>query len=299
MNILVSGSSGLVGTAVVESLRRNAHAVTRLVRSPAAAGQDAVWWDPESGTLDPAGLEGLDAVIHLAGESIAAGRWTLDRKARIRQSRVRGTALLAESLARLDRKPRVLVSASAVGIYGDRGAEELDESSPPGRGFIPDLCRDWEASARPAVAAGLRTVLLRLGLVLSARGGALAKMLPLFRLGLGGRLGSGRQYMSWIAMEDLVRMVDYVLGHEELRGPVNAVSPAPVTNREWTATLGRVLHRPTLCCGPAVALRLALGEMADEMLLSSARVLPRALVRSGFQFQRPDLRGALESALSS
>lgn len=275
MKILVSGSRGFIGSALVSFLTPLGHQLTRLVRP-----------------YDSAALDGVDAVVHLAGENVI-GRWTAEKKAQIRDSRVNGTRVLAESLARLARPPRALVCASAVGYYGDRGEERLQEDSPAGSGFLADVCREWETATRPAVQQGIRVVNLRIGMVLSPHGGALAKMFPAFRLGLGGRLGSGRQYLSWIALDDLLEVIAFALTAPNLRGPVNAVAPTPVTNREFTKTLGRILGRPTLCPVPAFAARLVFGEMAQELLLASARVMPAALLASGFAFRYPDLDGAL------
>ncbi|NOX57047.1 MAG: TIGR01777 family protein, partial [Planctomycetes bacterium] len=243
MRILVTGSTGLVGSALVRSLQQDGHAVTRLVRREPAGAESSVFWNPETGQIDREGLEGADAVVHLAGENIAARRWTRKQKARIRDSRVIGTRLLAESLAELSSPPAVLVAASGMGFYGDRGEEEVDETSPPGRGFLAELCQQWEGAADPARNAGIRVVHLRIGMVLSEKGGALAKMLPAFRLGLGGVIGSGRQYWSWIALDDLVRIIRHAIENDGLSGPVNAVSPRPVTNRQFTQTLGRILRR--------------------------------------------------------
>lgn len=300
MNVLVTGSTGLIGSALVAFLKAQGHRVTRLVR-PASRFQptpdeSVVRWDPEAGVVEASGLEGHDAVVHLAGESLQ-GRWTAAKKARIRDSRVRGTRLLCETLARLARPPRVVVAASAVGYYGDRRYETLTEESPPGRGFLAEVCQAWEAAAEPAVQAGIRVVHLRTGLVLSAAGGALRSMLLPFRLGLGGVIGNGTQYWSWIAVDDHVRVVLHVIETETLRGPVNAVSPHPVTNYEFTKTLGRVLRRPTVLPVPSFAVRLVLGEVADELLLSSQRVLPAKLLDSGFTFGFPDLEGALRHVL--
>ncbi len=293
MRILVSGASGLVGSAIVRRFASPADEVVRLVRRESGPGPAEVPWNPEAGTIAAEGLEGLDAVVHLAGENLGTGRWTRAKKARIRTSRVDGTRLLASALAGLKRPPKVLISASAVGFYGNRGDEELDEQSPPGTGFLAGLCRDWEAATEPAAQAGIRVVTARFGVILAREGGALARMLPIFRLGLGGRLGSGRQFMSWITLDDALGALRFVVADDSLSGPVNLVAPNPVTNREFTKTLGRVLHRPTLLPAPALALRIALGEMAGEMLLASARVLPRRLLASGF---RPTAR-ALEPAL--
>ena len=295
MKILVSGSTGLVGSALVPFLLTGGHQVARLVRSQPTAGGE-VPWDPAAGRLEATNLEGLDAVVHLAGERIT-GRWTAAKKARIRSSRVQGTRLLAETLARLARPPKTLVCASAIGYYGHRGDELLREESPPGAGFLAEVCREWEAAARPAAEKGIRVVQLRIGVVLSAAGGALALMLTPFKLGLGGRVGSGQQYMSWIAIDDLAGIIQHALANESLRGPVNAVAPRAITNREFTKTLGRVLGRPTIFPMPAFAARLAFGQMADELLLASARVEPTRLIASGYKFRTPELEAALRHLL--
>jgi hypothetical protein len=296
MNILVTGSTGLVGSALVSSLTASGHKVIRLTRSR-PAGQDQVQWNPESGSIDTAGLEGLDGVVHLAGESIASGRWTAEKKARIRDSRVKGTRFLCATLAGLAQPPKVLVAASAIGYYGDRGDEILREESPPGSNFLAGVGREWEAATEPAAQKGIRGVNLRIGVVLSTAGGALARMLFPFQMGLGGEIGSGKQYMSWIAIDDLVSIIVHALTTDSLRGPVNAVSPHPVTNREFTKTLGRVLGRPTVFPMPAFAARLAFGEMADELLLASARVEPAKVLASGYTFRYPELEGALRHVL--
>jgi hypothetical protein len=278
MKILVSGASGLIGSSLVRRLAAS-NEVVRLVRRGPSPGTAELQWDPTAAAIDAERLEGFDAVVHLAGENIGSGRWTAAKKARIRDSRAEGR-FLAKTLAGLARPPKVLVSASAVGFYGNRGDEELDESSVPGEGFLAEVCRDWEAAASAASEAGIRVVLSRFGVVLAREGGALARLLPLFRFGLGGRLGSGRQFMSWIALDDAVRAVEFVLENDSLRGPINVTSPQPVTNREFTEALASVLRRPALLPAPAMLLRAALGEMADEMLLSSARVFPRRLLGS-------------------
>jgi uncharacterized protein (TIGR01777 family) len=288
MNILVTGSTGLVGRALVPFLSTGGHEVRRLDRKD---------WDPEGGCLDPGSLENLDAVVHLAGENIAASRWTASRKARIRTSRIQGTRLLCERLAKLDRPPRVLVSASAVGYYGDRGGTEVDESAGPGFGFLAEVCQDWERATGPAVRAGMRVVNLRIGMVLAPLGGALGKMLVPFRAGLGGRLGHGRQFVSWISISDLTAAILRCLSDDSLRGPVNAVAPGAVTNREFTRTLGSVLWRPALLPMPAFAARLAFGEMADELLLSGTKVRPARLEAAGFMFEHPTLETALVDLL--
>ncbi len=299
MNIIVSGSHGFIGAALVDSLAAAGHTVSRLSRSRPQPGvqRDAeIYWNPETAYVDTAGLEGKDAVIHLAGESIAE-RWTPKKKSRILQSRVRGTRLLAEALAHLSQPPPVLVSASAIGYYGDRGEEVLTEESAPGGGFLGQVVREWEAATEPASKGGLRVVCLRIGVVLGAGGGALAKMLPPFRLGLGGVVGSGKQSMSWIALDDLVGVVQHVLTAGNLQGPVNAVAPNPVSNHEFTKTLGKVLSRPALFPLPAFAVRLLFGEMGKELLLGSQRVEPVRLQASGYRFRHPELEGALRSVL--
>jgi uncharacterized protein (TIGR01777 family) len=298
MNVLVSGSSGLVGSALVSSLKEKGHAVRRLVRE--GGDEHDVSWRPERGEVEARRLADLDAVVHLAGESIASGRWTALKKAAIRDSRVVGTRLLCDALARQAKPPKVVVSASAVGFYGaDRGEEWLDESSSVGHGFLADVCREWESATRPAIDAGVRVVHARLGFVLSARGGGLARMLPPFRLGVGGVVGSGRQYVSWVALDDVVGAIEHALTHASLRGPANVVAPSPVTNREFTKTLGRVVGRPTLVPMPTFAARLAFGEMADELLLGSQRVRPAKLESSGYAFRWPNLEEALRHAVDA
>ena len=296
LRFVVSGASGLVGSALSASLAGRGHRVERLVRRTPVSGAPEIAWDPAQGTIDRDALEGADAVVHLAGESVAAS-WTAERKRAIRESRVAGTGLLASTLADLRRPPRVLVSASAVGYYGDRGEKTVTEDSPPGTGFLADTARAWEAAAEPALEAGIRVVHPRIGMVLSARGGALAKMLTPFRLGVGGVVGTGRQQMSWIALDDLVAVLEHLALTDELSGPVNAVAPHPVTNREFTATLGRVLGRPTLLPLPAFMVRLLFGEMGQALLLDGARVLPSRLEASGFGFRYPRLEEALRAEL--
>jgi uncharacterized protein (TIGR01777 family) len=294
-HVAVSGASGLIGRALIASLLETGHRVTRLVRRPARAGE--ISWDPESGNLDPADLEGIDAVVHLAAENVGA-RWTARRKQRIRESRLRGTRLISEALGRR-RGPATLVSASAIGVYGHRGDDVLTESSGPGDpgDFLVATALEWEASTEPARRAGVRVVLPRFGVVLSPEGGALARMLLPFRLGVGGRLGSGRQWMSWVSIHDVVGAIKHLLVDTSLNGPVNVTSPEPVTNRDFTRILGRVLKRPTVLVVPAFALRLAYGDMAQSTLLSSARVLPEKILRSGFRFRHPDLETALRHLL--
>ena len=296
MNILISGATGLVGSALIPALESAGHSVRRLVRVRPLAGSPEVYWDP-TGSFDPVGgIEGFDAVVHLAGESVAA-RWTRDRKVRILNSRKQGTMTLASAAARSKRPPKVMVSASAVGYYGNRGDEVLTEESTSGADFLADVARQWEAALAPASQAGIRTVMLRIGFILSPRGGGLARMLPPFRLGLGGKLGNGRQWMSWISIDDVVGAIQHALATESLRGPVNAVAPHPVTNAEFTRTLGRVLGRPTIFPMPAIVARLAFGEMAKALLLASQRVQPVKLEASGFQFRHPELEGALRELL--
>lgn len=296
MKIAVTGSTGLVGSALVPFLTSGGHQVVRIVRS-STASDDAVTWDPSLGQIDARRLEGLNAVVHLAGESIAARRWNAAQKARIRDSRVQGTKLLCETLARLKYPPRVLVSASAIGFYGNRGDEDLSEASPPGTGFLPEVCREWEAATEFAKGAGIRVVPLRFGVILSPRGGALATMLTPFRLGVGGRVGNGRQWMSWISLDDAVGSIYHALCSDHVRGPANAVASNPVTNLEFTKTLGKVLGRPTIFPMPAFMARAAFGEMADALLLASTRVLPCTLLDSGFAFLYPRLDGALRHVL--
>lgn len=295
MRIAITGASGLVGSALVDLCRASGHEVFPAARMP--AGRAPLVWDPEAGLLEPGRWEAYDAVVHLAGENIAARRWDARQKARIRASRVEGTRRLCEGLARLEKPPRVLACASAVGFYGNRGDELLDESSPPGRGFLAEVCQEWEGAAEPARQAGIRVVHLRFGIVLSARGGALARMLLPFRLGLGGPIGSGRQWMSWIALDDAAGAIVHVLNAEGVCGPVNLVSPRPVTNRDFARTLARVLRRPAWLFLPAPVARLALGEMADDMLLASTRTVPRVLVETGYRFAHAELEPALAHLL--
>lgn len=298
MRVLISGSSGLVGLALATRLRRRGDDVVRLVRSTDTP-DDAVAWDPAHGRLDPRQLESFDTVVHLAGENIAGGRWTTARMQRIRDSRVVGTRLLAERLLETGHRPGVFVQASAIGYYGDRGDEKLDESSAAGSGFLADVCREWEDASRPLASAGVRVVLLRIGVVLSSDGGALPKMALPFRLGLGGVIGSGAQFTSWITLDDLCAVIEFAIARGDLAGPVHAVAPEPVTNREFTAALGKVLRRPTLVPLPAFAARLLLGRMADELLLASARVVPAKLSAAGFTWRHANLEAALRAQLGT
>ena len=294
MRVAISGASGFIGSAVARLLEAGGHQVTRLVRGRPRAGE--IHWIP-AGAIDPQAFEGFDGVVHLAGESIA-GRWTAARKARILNSRVQGTLTIAAPLARLQQKPRALVSASAIGFYGPRGEEILDETSSPGSDYLSEVARQWESATEAAARAGIRVVLMRFGVVLGAGGGALARMLTPFRMGAGGRIGPGQQWMSWIALEDAAAAVEHALGNGSLRGPVNVVAPNPVRNSEFTRTLGQVLHRPTVLPMPALAVKLAFGEMGTTLLLGSQRVLPKRLEASGFQFKYPELKEALESAIA-
>lgn len=295
MKVLITGASGLVGSALTAALAAGGHEPIPLLRKNAEAGKP--FWNPEHGEIDLAAAGHIDAVVNLAGENIAAGRWNDRRKARILNSRVKGTKLLAEYFSTSADRPRVIVSASAIGVYGDRGDELLDENSAKGSGFLAQVCREWEAAIAPAAAAGIRVVNARLGVVLAANGGALQKIVFPFRMGLGGVVGSGKQYMSWVSLDDAVEMIQHVIANDSLRGPVNLVSPNPVTNREFTTALGRALRRPTVFPLPAFAARLAFGEMADEMLLASARVAPRRLAESGYRFRNPELSATLEALL--
>lgn len=297
MRIVVSGSHGMVGSALLPALAARGHQVIRLVRSSVAAPSD-ISWDPQAGRLDPASLSGVEAIVHLAGENIASKRWSEEQKKRIRESRVKGTSLLAETMSGLAEAPRIFISSSAIGYYGDRGNETLSEDSPPGNGFLSEVCQAWESATAPAVRKGIRVVLLRFGVILSPSGGALKKMLLPFRLGLGGPLGTGQQQMSWITLDDAVGVVLHALDLSALRGPVNAVTARPVSNSEFTRTLGRVLHRPAMLPMPAFAARLAFGEMADALLLSSSRVEPQRLLASRYPYQDPELEPALRHLLS-
>jgi uncharacterized protein len=297
VNIAVSGASGLIGAALIASLEAGGHRAIPLVRREPRPGEDVLRWDPSSGAITPAGPSVADAVVHLAGDSIMGLRWTAEKKRRIRESRVTATRLLVQTLTRLAKPPAVLVCASGVGYYGSRGDEVLSEESRPGTGFLADLAREWEAATATAIAQGIRVVNLRFGVVLSAHGGALAKMLTPFRLGLGGVIGDGAQWMSWIALDDVIGAIRHALTTDALRGPLNVVAPAPVTNAEFTRTLGRALGRPTLVPLPAFAARLALGEMADELLLASQRAVPARLQASGYRFRYPTLDDALRAVL--
>ncbi|WP_419994291.1 TIGR01777 family oxidoreductase [Streptomyces boninensis] len=295
MRIAVTGSTGLVGTALVSSLLADGHEVVKLVRrEPAAEGE--VRWDPKRQYVDTAGLAGCDAVVHMAGAGVGDHRWTDAYKREIRDSRVLGTAAIAEAIASLDVPPKVFVSGSAVGYYGDTGDKRVDESTPPGEGFLADVCQEWEAAAEPAAEAGVRTLLARTGLVVSRHGGAWGRLFPIFKAGLGGRLGKGVQYWSFIALHDHIAALRHLIDTDWLTGPVNLTAPEPVTNREATKAMGRVLHRPTLFTVPTPALRLALGDFSEDVL-GSQRVIPRRLLDSGFSFAFPEIDDAIKAAL--
>lgn len=285
MRVLVSGSTGLIGSELLPELKRKGWDVVALTR-PAM-------WDPEAGLIHTEKLEGFDAAIHLAGESIASGRWTAAKKERIRKSRVDGTRLLTEALSKLKSPPKVFISASAIGYYGDRGDQVLTEESPPGHSFLAKTCLEWEEASAPLEKKGTRVIYLRTGIVLSEKGGALEKMLLPFKLGIGGKIGPGNQYMSWIDIADLVGLILHALQTDSIHGPMNATAPSPVTNIEFTKTLGKVLHRPTLFPLPSLVAKAVLGEMADELLLASARVQPDVALKSGYVFRYPWLEASL------
>lgn len=299
MKILISGSTGLIGSSLTACFKERGHDVVRLVRNESLMGDNTILWDPEHRELKLEEFEGFDVVINLAGENISSGRWTDEKKQKIRDSRVFGTHMLAELIARLESPPALFISASAIGFYGDRSDEIMTESSEPGSGFLSDVCEKWEEAANAAKNAGIRVVNLRIGVVLSTEGGALQKMLTPFRMGLGGIVGFGKQYMSWVSIDDVVGIVLHIINEESLEGPVNAVSPQPETNYRFTKTLGKVLRRPTIFPLPGFVARFMLGEMADELLLSSTRVVPKALVDSGYSFLYPDLEHALKHLLGN
>ncbi|GGZ20698.1 epimerase [Streptomyces inusitatus] len=296
MRIAIAGSSGLIGSALARSLRSDGHEVVALVRRPARSAAE-VEWDPLRQTVDAAGLDGCTAVVNLSGAGIGDHRWTESYRREIRDSRVLGTAALAEAVTRLDTPPEVLLCGSAVGYYGDTGDRAVDESAPPGDGFLPGVCVEWEEAAAPAEEAGIRTVFARTGLVVSREGGAWARLFPLFRAGLGGRLGDGRQYWSFISHHDEVAALRHILDTPALSGPVNCTAPSPATNREITAAMGRLLHRPTLLPVPAPLLRLTLGDMSSD-ILSSQRALPAKLLSSHFTFAFPTITQSLSAALT-
>lgn len=297
MRVAVTGASGLIGTALVPHLRSVGHEVVRLVRRTASAA-DEVQWDPKAGTVDLDALAGVDGVVHLAGAGVGDHRWTDDYKREILDSRIDGTHTIARAMAALDPRPQVLVSASAIGWYGDTGDRIVDESAPAGQGFLADVVRAWEAAAQPAASAGIRVVHPRTGLVVSGSGGAWARMFPLFKMGVGGRLGSGRQYWSWISLRDEVCALQFLLEQPHLSGPVNLTGPDPVTNAEITRAMGTVLGRPTILPVPAFALKTVLGEFSSEVL-GSARVVPAVLESAGFRFQDPTVEAAIRTAVES
>ncbi len=297
LNILISGASGVVGSALVPFLTTGGHQVNSLVRRTPAPGKAEIFWNPDAGFLNPADLGGIDTVIHLAGENIGQGRWTAQKKKRIIESRIKGTSLIAETAARLNPRPRVLLCASAVGYYGNRNQWELTEKDGPGNDFISQVCYEWEKAAAPAIESGIRVVFLRIGVALTPAGGALAKVLPLFRAGLGGKLGTGCQFMSWIGTDDVIGAIYHVIYNDGIEGPVNVVSPNPVTNLEFTETLAGVLSRPARFSVPAWAIKLVFGEMGREVPLSSTRVRPVKLLETGYRFRNPDLRGVLSHLL--
>ena len=292
MKIAIAGASGLVGSALIPSLTHDGATITRLVRSTPKSGE--IEWHPNQDHLNVQSLEGFDVIINLAGENIAGGRWTDEQKRKIRDSRVSGTHLLSEAIAKMSVKPSAFLCASATGIYGDRDDEILDEQSESGGGFLAGVCREWEKACEPAIKAEVRVVNLRLGPVIAREGGMLAKLLTPFKMGMGGKVGSGKQYISWVGLDDVVNAIKLAINDQSIRGPLNIVSPNPVTNEEFTRTLGHVLNRPTALAVPAFAARLAFGEMADEMLMASQKVLPRKLSANGFQFQYPELEEALK-----
>jgi len=296
MNVLISGASGMVGTALSEALKAERHRVTILTRGNAGEGQ--VFWDPLKGALDSAALTGIDAVVHLAGENIA-GRWTASKKKAIRDSRILGTQTLSNALLNMNTPPKVMICASAIGYYGNRGDEMLTESSAAGTGFLPEVCKDWEAASAAVEKAGIRRVLLRIGVILSTKGGALAKMLTPFKMGVGGVIGSGTQYMSWISLNDVIGAILFALNNQTLSGPVNLVAPNAATNREFTKTLGKVLGRPTIFPMPAFAAKLLFGEMANDLLLGSTRVKPERLAQAGYAFMDPQLEEAFEAVVDN
>ncbi|MDP8938742.1 MAG: TIGR01777 family oxidoreductase [Actinomycetota bacterium] len=295
MRVLVSGATGLIGSALSSELENKGHRVIVLSRSEPSS-EKTIRWDPSRGQLDASRLEGIDAVVHLAGESII-GRWTGEKKRRIRESRVQGTLLLAESIAGLSEKPRAMVCASGINYYGDRGNELLREESEPGDAFLSEVVKEWEAAAVPAREVGIRVANLRFGVVLSPEGGALGTTLPIFKLGGGGKVGSGRQWWSWVALDDVVGALIHALENDSVEGPVNVVAPNPLTNAEYTKVLGEVLNRPTLVPVPAPAIRAVLGQVADELLLASMRVEPAKLKETGYEFRYPGLEGALRHLL--
>jgi uncharacterized protein len=297
MKVLITGASGLIGNALQRSFREKGYEMLLASRSQ-PKGDNEIQWDVDAGFSEPERLEGIDAVVHLAGESISGLRWTDEKKKAIRNSRVLGTRSVVNAISKLQDRPRVLVAASAVGFYGERGEEELTESSSAGDDFLSAVAKEWESESRRAEDAGIRTVLLRSGIVLSKDGGALGTMLTPFKLGVGGVVGSGKQWMSWISLDDEIEIINFALENENLRGAVNAVSPNPVTNHEFTKTLGDVLYRPTILPLPEFAVSMVFGEMGDALLLASTKALPKRLLDAGFQFKYPSLKPAIEHAVN-
>lgn len=296
MKIVISGSTGLIGTALVKYLSEKNHEITRLVRQKSGSS-DSIYWNHKAGEIELDKLENADAVIHLAGENVA-GLWTESKKHKIKHSRIDGTDFLVKSVRKLENKPATFVCASATGIYGSRGSEKLNEESKPGNGFLADVAKEWESVTHKLLEDKIRVVNIRLGIVLSGKGGALEKMLLPFKLGLGGKLGSGKQFMSWIVLDDLVSALDYILSNDEIKGAVNAVSPSPVTNEQFTKTLGKVLKRPTILTVPSFLLKSIVSDMADEMFLASTRVYPEILLKSGFKFRFDHLESSLKYLLN-
>ncbi len=297
MTVAITGASGLIGGNLADFLTTGGHRVIRLVRDSRRVADDSIFWNPATGEIDVEGLKGADALVHLAGSSIANGRWTTERKRSIKQSRVKGTELISRTLANMAGGPRILVSASAVGFYGDRGSARLDETAQAGKGFLAEVCRAWEGATKPAERAGVRVTTLRTGVTLSPAGGALGQMLLPFQIGVGGRLGSGKQYLSWIDNDDLIAAIYHVLMTDSLQGPVNATAPHPVTNSTFTAALGRTLSRPTVLPVPALAVRMAFGQLGTEALLWGQRVLPEKLTESGFTFFYEGVEGSMRFQL--
>jgi uncharacterized protein (TIGR01777 family) len=302
MKVLLTGATGLIGQALRQSLINDQQTVARVSRRPVVMRHDpegaAYQWNPEAEPVPAAALQGVEAIVHLAGEPVAAHRWTAEQKKRIRDSRIIGTRNLVAALSQIEPRPRVLVSASAVGFYGDRGDEQLDEDSPAGNGFLSEVCQQWDDESGRAAELGLRVAQVRIGVVLSAKGGALPRLLPAFKLGVAGRLGGGRQWFPWIHLDDVVGLIRHIIHSSALSGPVNAVAPGIVTNADFTKEMAEVLHRPAILPAPSLALRLVMGEMAD-VLLASQRVIPRAALSAGYQFRYPTLKTALENLLTA
>lgn len=298
MKIIVTGSTGLIGSALVPFLKQQGHVIKRLIREKKGnEGEEVGFWDPDRQILDSTQLEGYDAIINLSGENISKGRWTDSKKERILASRVNATRLLASTIANMSIPPFLFISSSAIGFYGNRGNEDLNEKSSKGEGFLADVCQKWEKAADKAIQKGIRVVFLRSGMILSEKGGALKMMLTPFKIGLGGRIGSGDQYISWISLEDILNIIQFTLNQKSLSGPINAVSPNPVINKEFTKILGRLLHRPTFFPIPAFAARLVFGQMADELFLASTKVYPACLLTEGYQYSFPILEEAFKHHL--